>query len=72
MKTHTYLVTVQTDERTRFIQDEEFFRRGLRKATEAIFCFGTASGPLPLVLVQQAPAYFVLSSKAQAQMTVGG
>ena len=50
MSVHNFLVTVQTDGRTRFGQDPEFFRLKLRTLTEQLFRVETA-GPVPAVTV---------------------
>jgi len=49
MNTH-FLVTVQTDERTRFGQDPEYFRRELRAFAQRLFKSET-TGSIPAVTV---------------------
>jgi hypothetical protein len=72
MNVHKFLVTVQTDARTRFTQDPEYFRRELRALTEKLFESET-HGPVPAVTVingiqDHDPAAFFSRSDVEAWM----
>lgn len=50
MTIQKFLITIQTDQETRFNQDPEYFRRELRAFVERLFESQT-QGPIPAVIV---------------------